>query len=547
MTAFAGRTGVGPAAQASSADATRRQLRLTGALLALLSGVLYATTLHPGVGPYLDSVQYQLTTLTWGVSHPPGYPLYTWLGALFVHGLPIGNPAWRLNLLSAVASVIAVVLTQRITYRLTRSVAAATVGALALALAVRFWYQATYTELYPLYNALIAGTWLSLLTYQETRRPGAYFAAVALYALAFGVNVPAIVLLPMWLWAVVTTDPRAFVKPKRLALTMGIVLLVALQYLWIPLRAFADPPARFCNFCPSDWGGVIDFWLGRRWWGISFGLPSQYWLQRWADSGYQLMLQFWPIGVMVGGLGATALLRKRLRIAGTCLLGLAGTWFFVTTYAVVDWDDFLTPVYLFFAPLIGVGAQALGYELRARVAAWRPRLVPLARGVGLALLGLAFVLVLHNNYPIADQSHKVEWHAWARDLLPQFEEDAWLLTPPTPTDGFVQTWVLRYISWAEDLRPEMTVVYVPDGAFDPPGPAPHYITWAEAEPQLREHPVYLIELDDPRVAGWVLQPMRRYDGWTLGYRVVGERVGGDVLPWVDGATWAAIRDDVLMP
>jgi len=73
-------------------------------------------------------------------------------------------------------------------------------------------------------------------------------------------------------------------------------------------------------------------------------------------------------------------------------------------------------------------------------------------------------LVLLNNYPIADQSHKVEWHAWARDLLPQLEEEAWLLTPPTDTDGFVQTWVLRYISWAEGLRPEMQVIYVPDGS-----------------------------------------------------------------------------------
>ncbi len=541
------------ASDLSVSRSTRRSLWITGGLLAAFSGILYYLTLHPGVGPYLDSIQYQIVTLVLGVSHPPGYPLYTWVGALFVHGLPLGNlvpfgnPAFRLNLLSAVASAVTVVLVHRISYRLTRSVTAATLGALALALAVRFWYQATYAELYPLYNALVAGAWLALLSFMDTRSRKAYFAAVALYALAFGVNVPAIVLLPMWLWAVLSTDHRMVLRPKTLAISAGIVLLVALQYLWVPLRAFADPPVEFCNFCPQTWSGVLDFWSGRRWWGISFGLPVRYWLQRWADSGYQLMLQFWPIGVMTGGVGVLALLRRKTRVAITGLLGLAGTWFFVSTYAVVDWADFMTPVYVFFAPLIAVGLHT-GWEwLRVQVGAWRPRWVPVTRAAGLALTGLALLLVMRNNFPIADQSHKTDWHAWACDLLPRFEDGAWLLTPPTDTDGFVQTWVLRYISWAEEIHPEMTVVYVPDGSFEPPGPAPYYLTWQEAEPVLSEHPVYLIELNDPRVDRWALLPIRRYDDWIIGYRVVGERIGEEIVPWVDAALWEEMQDEVMLP
>ena len=116
----------------------RRLLWITAIPLALLTGILYVRTLHPGVGPYLDSIQYQIVTLVMGVSHPPGYPLFTWIGAAFVHLLPFGNPAFRLNLLSAVTSVVTVVLIQRVNYRLTRSVAISTLGALLLAFAVRF-------------------------------------------------------------------------------------------------------------------------------------------------------------------------------------------------------------------------------------------------------------------------------------------------------------------------------------------------------------------------------------------------------------------------
>jgi hypothetical protein len=208
----------------------------------------------------------------------------------------------------------------------------------------------------------------------------------------------------------------------------------------------------------------------------------------------------------------------------------------------------MTPVYVFFAPLIALGTYAVWRWLRSCVAAWRPGMVRWARGAGLAVLGLAFVLVLCNNAPIADQRGKVTWHAWARDLLPQLEEGAWLLTPPTATDGFVQTWVLRYISWAENLRPEMTVVYVPDGSFEPPGPPPYYLTWEAAREQLREHPVYLIELNDERVQDWALAPVRRYDDWVIGYRVVGERTSdGDIEPWVDAVTWEAVKDDLVIP
>jgi len=529
----------------TSQTAHAHLLNLTGVLLILLVGALYRRTLHPGVGPYLDSIEYQLTTLTLGVSHPPGYPLFTWIGALFVHLIPFNNPAFRLNLLSLAASVITVLLTQRIVYRLTHSITIATLGALVLAFAVRFWYQATYTELYPLYNTLIAGNMLALLAFAQTRKPRYYFLSITLYALSFGVNVPAIVLLPMWLWAVLSTDHRMLTRPKNLFVTALIVLIIAAQYLWVPLRALGNPPPQFCNFCPRNWSEVPDFLTGKRWWGISFGLPAKYWLQRWADSGYQLMLQFWPIGVMAGGLGWWTLLKRQTKIAITYLLGLVGTWFFVMTYAVVDWDDFMTPVYVIFAPLIAVGIQT-GWEWIKKQNTQYAVRNTFARIFGIALVTTWLILVARNNYPIVDQSHKTTWHGWARDLLPLFEDDAWLLTPPTPTDGFVQTWVLRYISWAENLHPELTVVYLPGGEFDPPGPTPGYITWAEAAPHLREHPTYLIELNDERVYRYALQPLHTGDGWALGYRIVGERTNGGVEPWTSPEEWALIQDAVLL-
>lgn len=506
--------------------------------------LLYFRTLHPGVGPYLDSIEYQLTTLVLGVSHPPGYPLYTWLGRLFVALLPWRNPAFRLHLLSAVCSAITVALTQRIACRLTRSLPLSLFGALSLGVAVRFWYQATYAELYPLNGTLIAATTLALVAWMESRRPVLYLLSAALYALNFGVNAPAIVLLPMWLWAVLSTDHRMLTRPRNLALTGLIVLAAAAQYLYIPLRAFQHP--RFCNYCPESWSEVPAFLMGREWWGIAFGVQPRYWLQRWADSGYQLMLQFWPLGVGLGAVGLWTLLRERPRTGMAFLLGLTGEWFFVVTYDVVDWADFMHPVYILYAPLAAVGLGEVWTWLKGRTARWSAW----ARPIPMVLLALAMagllVATAVNNYPLVDQSQKTDWHAWARELLDRMEPEAWVLTPPTPTDGFIHSWALRFVSWAEDRRPEMSIVYLP--GLDPPGPPPGYLRWEEAEPHLSEHPLYVIELNDDRLHGYGLLPVRRGDGWTIGYRVVGRRTAdGTVEPWVAPEEWAQIQDELLWP
>jgi hypothetical protein len=523
------------------------------ALAAAVAAALYLTTVHPGVGPYLDSIEYQITTLVLGVSHPPGYPLFTGLGRLFMELLPIRNPAYRLNVFCAICSVVTVVLVQRITYRLTRRTLLSLFGALSLAVAVRFWYQASYTELYPLNGVFIAATVLTLVIWMETRRPAFYLLSVALYALNFGVNVPAIVLLPMWLWAVVSTDHRMLTRPRNLGLTALIVLLAASQYLYVPLRAFQRPP--FCNYCPERWGEVPDFLLGREWWGIAFGVESRYYLQRWADSGYQLMLQFWPVGVLLGGIGLWHLVRERTRQGLLFLLGLAGEWIFVVTYDVVDWADFMHPIYILYAPLIAVGLGAVWDWLSERTTVsaapglrgWR-RTVGRGLVLGLTALGAAGLLVATgvNNYPLVDQSENTAWHAWSRDLLDRMEPGAWVLTPPTPTDGFIQTWALRFVSWSERRVPNMSIVYLP--GFDPPGPPPGYLRWEDAAPHLSEHPLYVVELEDERLANYALLPIERDDGWVIGYRVVGERTPeGEIIPWVSDEEWERIEEIVLLP
>lgn len=537
---------------------------LAGVLAMSTAGWQYVQTVHPGVGPFLDSVQYQTTVATLGVSHPPGYPLYTLLGWLFTR-IPFGalgaygahgdNLAWRLNLFSAVCAALTVLLTTRLIYRLTQHVGAALLGALTLAGAVRFWYQATYAELYPLYTLLVVASLLLLVAWMQTRRLRTYFAAVFVFALCFTVNVPALMLIPAWLWVVLSVDWRMLTRPRTLLPTLLLVLAAALLYVYVPLRALVFGPPPFCNYCPADAAGLPDFLTGARWreLNLAFGVAPRYWLQRWADSGYELMLQFWPLGVLLGAIGLWELVRKQWRLAGLFGLALLGTWFFVVTYNVVDWADFMTPVLVVYAPLIGVGMWAVWRWALDGSAGWRPTLRLTLRPLLLLLLvatsaGLTYATFRNsrNIEPIVSQRNQMIWHWWARDLLPQLETGAWLIVPPPQTDGFVQTWALRFVAWTEDLAPDLTLIYPPiDEA--PPGPPPGYLRYNDVQPQLAQHPVYLIELNDARVQQWALLPLKRPDGWTIGYRVVGERTADGVRPWLPPAEWALIEDQVILP
>jgi hypothetical protein len=78
---------------------------------------LYTLTLAPGVVGG-DAGEHQLAVPLLGIPHTTGYPLYILAGKLWTLLIPIGPPAWRVNLFSAFGSALAAGLTALIVYYL---------------------------------------------------------------------------------------------------------------------------------------------------------------------------------------------------------------------------------------------------------------------------------------------------------------------------------------------------------------------------------------------------------------------------------------------
>ncbi len=91
--------------------------RMLGALVFLISAVQFFLTIQPSVS-FWDPGELSAAASLLQVPHPPGGPLFSLVGRLF-YLMPLpGDPGFRMNAVSALASAISVLLLYLIAVRL---------------------------------------------------------------------------------------------------------------------------------------------------------------------------------------------------------------------------------------------------------------------------------------------------------------------------------------------------------------------------------------------------------------------------------------------
>lgn len=127
----------------------------TAVVLFLLVFTLYLFCAYPTVAPR-DSADMAAAALTLGPAHPPGYPLYCLLGKAWITLLPFGDPAYRLNVMSAAAGAAAVVVF--FSWLSAEAIAwpAASGAALCWAFSAPLWKFSLLSEMYSLQALFVA-------------------------------------------------------------------------------------------------------------------------------------------------------------------------------------------------------------------------------------------------------------------------------------------------------------------------------------------------------------------------------------------------------
>ena len=155
-------------------------------LLGLASLTLYIRTLAPGL-LYGDSGEFQTVVYSLGMTHPTGYPIYVLFGRLFTM-LPLGDPAWRVNLFSAVLGALTVANVYLMVRMLSGWRIAAATAAITLAVTPLFWYFSVITELYIPACAFLSGVLLFLLLWRQTGKWLWLASSALLGGLSLGVH-----------------------------------------------------------------------------------------------------------------------------------------------------------------------------------------------------------------------------------------------------------------------------------------------------------------------------------------------------------------------
>ncbi|MCH7782424.1 DUF2723 domain-containing protein [candidate division KSB1 bacterium] len=209
--------------------------------------IVYFITMAPTVS-YWDCGEFIASSITLGIPHPPGAPLFLLIGKLFSMS-PVGaDAAYRVNIISVLASAFTVMLLYLIIVRLIKEFAGkpdtlekefslyggGIIGALTFAYTDTFWFNATEAEVYSLsmlFTALCI--WLTLKwmeNHNELRSLKYLIACSYLFGLAVGVHLLNLLIIP-------TIFLLVFFYDRKLAynLLLGVfAIFIALGFI-VPL------------------------------------------------------------------------------------------------------------------------------------------------------------------------------------------------------------------------------------------------------------------------------------------------------------------------
>ena len=369
---------------------------LIAALVWLAAFALYIRTLAPSL-LWGDMAEFQTLSYTLGMTHPSGYMTHIIIGKLFTL-IPIGDIAWRVNLMSAFFGALAVANVYLIT-RLHGGWRAAGLSASALlALLEGFWWRALIAESYAPAAGFLATIWLLVLLWDKTNKWHYLFLAGLLGGLSIGIHSTVVMTAAS---AILIMILRARTKSAWLGAMAGALLGAALTLVAFFYLDHNNPPSGIYNtvYRPAlDLYGLtksqFDTPLKRlfaifpaeHFWTYYFtAAPDEI---RFRLREYISFFSDWSAALIVAGMIAL-LARRRWHEGLYPLVSFLLVWGLGVTVEFSIYREFYVPAAVFVAVWLGAGASAMldGVD-------WLARKIPLRGGItrmlaiGVVSLGL---------------------------------------------------------------------------------------------------------------------------------------------------------------
>jgi hypothetical protein len=450
----------------------RRQRLASSLVVGLIALVAASFTLLPGVA-FWDTGELQSVAPLMGTAHPTGFPTYVligWLASVVLQ--PLGEPAFVMNLFSAICVAVAAAITVDLVRRLTGRLVLGIAAGIGLALMPTAWAMATHAETHTLHLAFVAIIlWLLVAWDDRVRGPddddhGDRFliAAAAVFGLALGNHSLTILLIVPVALYVIAVDPAIWRRPRLVLSCVGVLALtVLLVYLELPLRAgpFRAP---LVYGTPATWEGFKYIVLAEQFRDSvidPFGdLPRKFGdLVTRTSTQFGILAPLIPIAFI-----ATAWRRPRYALlTGTAV---AITCFFASSYINADISRYYlgpalmawTWLAILAAAVVDLLAGLAGEAPAARYDtdhtdapfAWTPA-VMIAAVLAVALV-FPTLLDVPGRYRAVDASRQLEAATWTDHALEAMQQNAaivswWSFSTP-----------LWYAQKVEGRRPDIEII-----------------------------------------------------------------------------------------
>ncbi|MEW6095147.1 MAG: DUF2723 domain-containing protein [bacterium] len=459
---------------------------VVGFLLFLISLQVYLKTLTPTL-PFGDSGNFITCAYTLGITQPTGYPTYLMIGHLFTY-LPLGNIAYRINLISAVAAALACMILYLLLLKfqsfrpykqdrkdsLVVHYTPPVVAALLLAVSSTFWSQAVVTEVYTLNALFLLSMVLLLVIWREriinynsqinskVNLPLYLFAFVC--GVSFTHQLSTIFIIPAAIFWILITDKKIFLEYKRLGLLILLFLIGLLPYLYLPIRASMEAEPAWRD--TSTLSEIINHITGKEFQDrMTFLSVNEFKeIKEWVfhlvnivklKEYFNLFIKQFTIYIWwIGIIGLWILFKNNFKLLLLLVLIFIADVLYSINYQIFDIEVYYIPSFVIWAVFIGCGIK--GIINLVKVVRGKSSFIKIGGSYILCTLFLFSPIIAYSqNYYQNNKSRYYFAYDFAQNILRQLPEKSILIAQAEP--DILTTWYHRYI---EKAREDVAIVRV---------------------------------------------------------------------------------------
>jgi tetratricopeptide (TPR) repeat protein len=404
--------------------------------------VFYLLTLAPTVF-FGDSGEFVTASYHLGITHPPGYPLYTLLGKLFMLVLPFGDMAFRMNIMSAFFASAAAAVCFLIMRVLGAGRFVSFVTIIPLAFSRTLWSQAVIAEVYTMDAFFFCLMLLLFFLWLRNLNDKLLLGLAFVCGLAITHHITIAAFYPVFLAGVAIKKRSVFRNFRFLSKIVLFFLVPLLLYAYLPIRSAANPPTDWGN--PETFQSVINHITAKQYSGklLEYGFQGVM-IQIRTFIGL-IFNQFAPFLFVLAVPGIILLLRKSKRffyyILAFFIINLAYSF----SYYIIDIDSYFIPVFILTALFIGMGFQAIIEPVLKSPA----RVMKFITYIVITVLS---ILPLIYNWKSCDHSRNYLARNYGENILRTIDKGGIFLS-----HGDNESFITAYLTLVEGQRKDVTV------------------------------------------------------------------------------------------